>query len=729
MDKPAKKANTLYRRIWRSIAAVVALVFLLGGTAVTIYVDRSITAQIEDKERAFLSGVDSTLAYQLSSGQQLLDMLLSNPFIIQSIYSDNTRWNSSVYQSGQTIVNAVSSNQVYNSIYVIAGDRIAIKSSRRYQTAEDEDMLIESMQQDFRRKLTPWRSTINSRANRNLMLLSALDTVLTPNTVGGVLINLDLDRLAERAFAGRGSSEVYMALDGQIVASSDPDAFFTDVADNALLTKAAAGESELHDGYYVFSYTNPTYGYTLYAVQQRAALMTPVKTGLAFLLAIISAFLAVTLLISRRAAQHAYTPVKTILIQLEEQLPGHEAGAEGLSDLQRVSRTIRRTSEIVSAYRHDNETARLGRFIHNGAADHRVPEMLERHLGYDGRHPLYMLLFQAQDATDARTAADILQGLLDGYARFLTLDMPERRLLSLVSVTSPAGSDEDILADGIEQVLRLLREQGAGKVIMARQGALSGVEMFPDAYTQMVERMRSGVFCAGSTLLAAPVSGAIPEELIQRAQAAVLARDGEDYLRAVTACLACCPAMVSREAYHQLATLCARIEETGTSRNAGISERLDSYRTCLNTLFTLRDYDAIVAHMTGLYQTAVERIDARQSGAGNALAERITGYMALHFGDANLSAAQVADALGISVSHLSRVMNKSIGCGFPELLQKMRLECAANLLLTQPDLPIAQLAQQCGFGSASYFTASFKRIYGVTPSNYRLQHSGEHKPS
>lgn len=90
-----------------------------------------------------------------------------------------------------------------------------------------------------------------------------------------------------------------------------------------------------------------------------------------------------------------------------------------------------------------------------------------------------------------------------------------------------------------------------------------------------------------------------------------------------------------------------------------------------------------------------------------------------------LSAAQVADALNVSVSHLSRVMNKILSCGFPETLQRIRLEYACGQLIAQPDIPIAQLAQQCGFSSASYFTASFKKKYGVTPSGYRQRRTAD----
>nr|WP_144364801.1 helix-turn-helix domain-containing protein [Lacrimispora amygdalina] len=38
-----------------------------------------------------------------------------------------------------------------------------------------------------------------------------------------------------------------------------------------------------------------------------------------------------------------------------------------------------------------------------------------------------------------------------------------------------------------------------------------------------------------------------------------------------------------------------------------------------------------------------------------------------------------------------------------------------------PSLTIAEIAQNTGFSSQSYFTNCFKRIFGCTPNKYRKQ--------
>lgn len=704
---------------------VVVLVFLLGGIAITLYVDRSITTQIEDRERSYLASVDNILAHQISSAQQTLDMLIANPLIVQRIYGGNTDWNDSSYQAGQIIVNAIDCNQIYNSIYVISGESIVLKTSRRYQSVNAEAMIIDTMRTQFRQALIPWHDKTGSRPNRNLMILRALDSITAPNDTGGVLINLDLDRLVTSAFSNNGSSDIFMVMDDQIIASTCTEFFFTPVSEHPLLAEAILSGATLYQGNYIFSLHNGTYGYTLYAIQDRAMLMTPVRTGLAMLMLALCLMLAITLLISRRAALHAYTPVKTILIQLEEQLPADtDAPTEELNELQRASRSIRHTSEIVSAYRRDADTVRLSRFIHSGTPCPSVTEILRKHLGYDGTQSLYMLLFGSDSTDAARMAADVLQGTLSGYARFLTLDMPGQRLLSLACITAPVSTEDNTVTASAQQVLHMMAKHDASKVIMTLLDVSDGPDAFSVAYSQMLERMRSSIFCAGSTLLPEAHSAPIPAEITQQVLQAVQETDPALYRSAVDAYLtALCP-LPAREAYHQLATLCMHLTETGSARNQDISDRLDSYRTILNDLFVLPDYPALNAYMQELFQNASERIQLKRSGESNPLVDRILNYTAANFMDPALSASQVAEALGVSVSHLSRIMSRAVGCTFPELLQRYRLDKAAGLLLSS-DMPIAQLAQQCGFGSASYFTATFKRIYGMVPSAYRAQHAGE----
>ncbi len=78
----------------------------------------------------------------------------------------------------------------------------------------------------------------------------------------------------------------------------------------------------------------------------------------------------------------------------------------------------------------------------------------------------------------------------------------------------------------------------------------------------------------------------------------------------------------------------------------------------------------------------------------------------------------VAAAVGVSPSHFSFLVRRETGMTFTELLNQMRVDRAAELLL-KPKLPLASIASKCGFSDQSYFTKVFRRYRGQTPLKYR----------
>ena len=63
-----------------------------------------------------------------------------------------------------------------------------------------------------------------------------------------------------------------------------------------------------------------------------------------------------------------------------------------------------------------------------------------------------------------------------------------------------------------------------------------------------------------------------------------------------------------------------------------------------------------------------------------------------------------------------------------QLIRKQELppdaEVPAESLLAAGTLRIKEVAAECGYNSAYHFTNEFRRIYGVSPSQYRMDHTG-----
>ena len=71
-------------------------------------------------------------------------------------------------------------------------------------------------------------------------------------------------------------------------------------------------------------------------------------------------------------------------------------------------------------------------------------------------------------------------------------------------------------------------------------------------------------------------------------------------------------------------------------------------------------------------------------------------------------------------SYVCRVFKKYTGQTITEHLNKMRLNCARTFL-SHTNMSIATIVEEIGLSNYSYFVKLFKKNYGLTPIQYRLQ--------
>ena len=87
--------------------------------------------------------------------------------------------------------------------------------------------------------------------------------------------------------------------------------------------------------------------------------------------------------------------------------------------------------------------------------------------------------------------------------------------------------------------------------------------------------------------------------------------------------------------------------------------------------------------------------------------------------DRQWSVEVVASKLNMSVQTFRRRLMAAAGETPKAFISAIQMEKAGKLLIDHPEMPIVDVAFKCGFEEASSFTHTFKRIYGMTPSQYR----------
>lgn len=85
-----------------------------------------------------------------------------------------------------------------------------------------------------------------------------------------------------------------------------------------------------------------------------------------------------------------------------------------------------------------------------------------------------------------------------------------------------------------------------------------------------------------------------------------------------------------------------------------------------------------------------------------------------------LSTHSIADAIGISTGHLSRMFHQETGRKLVDYLQEVRMEHAARLL-REGELSNEEICEKIGYSRLQYFSGKFKEHYGLTLNDYRRQ--------
>lgn len=93
-------------------------------------------------------------------------------------------------------------------------------------------------------------------------------------------------------------------------------------------------------------------------------------------------------------------------------------------------------------------------------------------------------------------------------------------------------------------------------------------------------------------------------------------------------------------------------------------------------------------------------------------------YIARNLSDQNLNVAAICEASGVSAQWLTRMFQTQFGMAVGEYVNTCRIKLSKELLHNQ-QLTVAQIAQQVGYSNADTFTRNFKKIEGITASEYR----------
>lgn len=92
-------------------------------------------------------------------------------------------------------------------------------------------------------------------------------------------------------------------------------------------------------------------------------------------------------------------------------------------------------------------------------------------------------------------------------------------------------------------------------------------------------------------------------------------------------------------------------------------------------------------------------------------------YIEQHYMDPELSVEHVAGAVFVDPSYLRKVFRKESGFSIVDHITHIRMKKAKEMML-QGNMKLSEIAVKVGYADPNYFSKSFKKRFGLTPTEY-----------
>lgn len=108
----------------------------------------------------------------------------------------------------------------------------------------------------------------------------------------------------------------------------------------------------------------------------------------------------------------------------------------------------------------------------------------------------------------------------------------------------------------------------------------------------------------------------------------------------------------------------------------------------------------------------------RKSGDKSKYIMEALAFISEHYGDDTISVGVIAESIGISEGHLSHLFKKETEYTVMAYITRYRMQ-AAMKLLANCRYKVYEVAELVGYRDITYFSSTFKKIVGVSPSEYQ----------
>lgn len=163
------------------------------------------------------------------------------------------------------------------------------------------------------------------------------------------------------------------------------------------------------------------------------------------------------------------------------------------------------------------------------------------------------------------------------------------------------------------------------------------------------------------------------------------------------------------------AVLCSRAAIFGGVSSEGALNLSDQFIQLIEASNSVSNIYDIGGQM---HQAFVQRVrDAKANSKYSPSVQAIIEYIKTHIHE-KIKLKDIASNIGYSEYHISRIFHKETNINIVDFINTEKIELAKLYLSDSPSAKVSDVSEYLGFSSPSYFIAIFKKIEGISPSEY-----------
>jgi len=133
----------------------------------------------------------------------------------------------------------------------------------------------------------------------------------------------------------------------------------------------------------------------------------------------------------------------------------------------------------------------------------------------------------------------------------------------------------------------------------------------------------------------------------------------------------------------------------------------------------LEEHRRLFMNLYDQYRRSQEELEKQRPQKSEVTVARVREIVSECLANPNLDLTFIGERLDLSSNYLSRLFKDETGGNLTAYIREKRMQAASDLLKTELNTTIGDIALKCGYADVNYFSYCFKQQFGFSPSAYR----------